>query len=291
MGAERRAASRARARGGRGPGGGRRRARRPAPATAGPHSIADRRRQRRGPRPRFRPRRRPRAPSSANAPQQQTIERDHACSQPTNQRPDHRSRLARAAVLSDLGVLRRPPLPADPTNRVLHSIGWDMGRACTSTTFAGRAPNTGAATGSFPRRGRRRSAPSPPGATGSSARPSCAICGTPSPAPQARALHAQQDQLSTMRSETEHRAGICFIEIGLHVRPHPGAVGFGCAPAPRMSSRALGGNGSGYQRRRHDHLGHRARWRSSPLTAHFPASAAARRRARITSTWSTTSTS
>jgi hypothetical protein len=177
--------------------------------------------------------------------QHQVIAQDHGCAQPTNrgQTIDHGS--PGHAVLSLLGVLRRAPLPADPTDKVLHSIGWDI--------VAGVYVN-------YIRRARTeygRSYWIVPEARTTPFGPIPARCYREfhatlmrdlrhvSPALRAQALRAQRDQFSTMRSQSEHRAGICFIEIGLHVRPHPGAVGFGCSPGVQGVVPGFGSSGSG----------------------------------------------
>ena len=57
----------------------------------------------------------------------QVIARDHGCSSQTNRGQTIDRGSPGQPVLSLLGVLRRAPLPPDPTNAVLYSIGWDKG--------------------------------------------------------------------------------------------------------------------------------------------------------------------
>ncbi|HEX3977294.1 MAG TPA: hypothetical protein VHW96_13595 [Solirubrobacteraceae bacterium] len=77
----------------------------------------------------------------ANQAQRQVLHHDRACSPPTNrgQTIDHGS--PGQAVLSLLGVLRRPPLAPDPTNKVLYGIGWDAGAGFVEIGLHVRPPS------------------------------------------------------------------------------------------------------------------------------------------------------
>jgi hypothetical protein len=148
-------------------------------------------------------------------------------------------------MLSVLRVLRRPPLAPDPTQRVLYSIGWDKG-AGVYVNYIRRA-----------RTEYGRSYWIVPEARTTPFSPIPARCYTAfhtrllrdlrhaSPSLRAQALKAQVQAFAAQRAETTHRAGLCFIEIGLHVRPHPGAVGFGCSAAPTAADPIQGGSISG----------------------------------------------
>jgi hypothetical protein len=208
----------------------------------------------------------------ATTAQHQVIAHDHACSQPTNrgQTIDHGS--PGHAVLSLLGVLRRPALPADPTNRVLHSIGWDIGAGVYVNYIRRARTEYGRSYWIVPEARTTPFGPIPARCYREFHATLVRDLRHASPALQAQALRAQRDQLDIMRSQSEHRAGICFIEIGLHVRPHPGAVGFGCDPGVQGVVPGSGGNGSGY------HGGGTILSGMAPdgivaVTAHYPASA------------------
>ena len=161
-------------------------------------------------------------------------------------RADDRSRIAGPGPSSRSSVCSgaRRCRPTRPTRSSTASAGTPA-RACTSTTSAGRAPSTDAAIGSFPRRGPSRSVRSPPAATGSSDSTLVRDLRGASPVAAGAGAGGSAHQSRGRRAQTEHRAGLCFIEIGLHVHPHPGAVGFGCSPAVSGVIPPSGGNGSG----------------------------------------------
>ena len=195
----------------------------------------------------------------ANRAQHQVIAHDHACSRPTNrgQTIDHGS--PGQAVLARLGVLRRAALPPDPTNKVLHSIGWDIGAGVYVNYIRRARTEYGRSYWIVPEARTTPFGPIPARCYREFHATLLRDLRNASPGLRAQALGAQRDQFDMMRSQSEHRAGLCFIEIGLHVRPHPGAVGFGCSPGVQGLVPGFGGNGSGDSARRHDHLGPRAR--------------------------------
>lgn len=181
----------------------------------------------------------------ANHVQHQVDARDHACSPPTNrgQTIDHGS--PGQPLLSRLGVLRRPPLPPDPTNRVLYSIGWDEG-AGVYVNYIRRARTVyGRSYWIVPEARTTPFGPIPARCYREFHSTLLHDLRHASPALRVQALAAERAQVQTTRAQTEHRAGLCFIEIGLHVRPHPGAVGFGCSPGLQGLVPGFGGNGSG----------------------------------------------
>jgi len=181
----------------------------------------------------------------ANQAQHQVTGRDHACSPPTNrgQTIDHGS--PGQSLLKVLGVLRRPPLPPDPTNRVLYIIGWDKG-AGVYVNYIRRARTVyGRSYWIVPEARTTPFGPIPARCYREFRSTLRRDLHHASPSLRNQALAAQRAQISALRAQTEHTAGLCFIEIGLHVRPHPGAVGFGCAPGLQGLVPGFGGNGSG----------------------------------------------
>jgi hypothetical protein len=180
----------------------------------------------------------------ASQAQHQVIARDHACAQPTNRGQTIDSGSPGHAVLSLLGVLRRPPLPPDPTNRVLHSIGWDIGAGVYINYIRRARTEFGRSYWIVPEARTTPFGPIPARCYREFHATLLHDLRDASPALRAQALRAQRDQFDVMRSQSEHRAGLCFIEIGLHVRPHPGAVGFGCTPGVQGVIPG-GGNASG----------------------------------------------
>jgi hypothetical protein len=216
----------------------------------------------------------PVVPGAINRARKQTIAQDHACGQTTNrgQTIDHGA--PSPAMLSALGVLRRPPLPADPTNRVLHSIGWQDGAGVYVNYIRRARTEYGRSYWLVPEARTSPFVPIP-------ARCYAEFRATlehdlrhASPTVRAQTLHAQQQDLSADRQQSEYREGLCFIPIGLHVRPHPGAVGFGCggtptAGTPLWGSTILGDGGGATIRPGVIADGFVA------VTAHFPAAAGA----------------
>jgi hypothetical protein len=184
-----------------------------------------------------------------NTAQRQTVARDHACSPPSNRGRTIDHGAPPETMLSTLGVLRRPPLGPDPTNKVLYSIGWDA-EAGVYVNYIRRA-----------RTEYGRSYWIVPEARVTPFGPIPARCYAEfratlrhdlrhaSPRLRRQTLETQKEELQADRQSSEHREGLCFIEIGLHVRPHPGAVGFGCSPGISGTVPPSGGNGSG------DHAG------------------------------------
>jgi hypothetical protein len=181
----------------------------------------------------------------ANKAQHQVIARDHACAQPTNrgQTIDHGS--PGHAVLALLGVLRRPPLAPDPTNKVLRSIGWDIGAGVYVNYIRRARTEFGRSYWIVPEARTTPFGPIPARCYREFHTTLLRDLRNASPALRSQALSAQRGQVDVMRSQSEHRAGLCFIEIGLHVRPHPGAVGFGCSPGVQGLVPGLSGNDSG----------------------------------------------
>ena len=177
--------------------------------------------------------------------QRQTIAHDHACAQTANrgQTIDHGA--PPESMLSVLGVLRRPALAPDPTNKVLHSIGWDAGAGVYVDYIRRARTEYGRSYWIVPEARTTPFGPIPARCYGEFRATLKRDLRHASAAARARALEAQQQQLDAERQESEHRQGLCFIEIGLRTRPHPGAVGFGCGAAPTEANPLSGGNGSG----------------------------------------------
>ncbi len=216
----------------------------------------------------------PMVPSAVNRAQRETIKQDPKCAETTNrgQTIDHGA--PPQSMLSDLGVLRRPPLPADSTNKVLYSIGWDKGAGVYVNYIRRARTEYGRSYWIVPEARTTPFGPIPARCYREFRATLTRDLRHAAPAVRARTLHDQQEQLSAERAETEHREGLCFIEIGLHTRPHPGAVGFGCAAAPTDADPLSGGSGSG------DSGGGTINSGILPdgfvsLTAHFPATAGA----------------
>jgi hypothetical protein len=185
----------------------------------------------------------------ANQAQQQVLHHDHACSPPTNRGRTIEHGSPGQAVLKLLGVLRRPPLAPDPTNKVLHSIGWDIGAGVYVNYIRRARTEYGRSYWIVPEARTSPFGPIPARCYREFRSTLLRDLRAASPSLRAQALDAQRLQISGMREQTEHRAGLCFIEIGLRVRPHPGAVGFGCSPGTSGLVPGFGGNGSG------DHAG------------------------------------
>lgn len=180
-----------------------------------------------------------------NRAQQQTIARDHACSQPTNrgQTIDHGS--PGHAVLSVLGVLRRPPLPPDHTSKVLYKIGWDAGAGVYVNYIRRARTEYGRSYWIVPEARTTPFGPIPARCYGEFRASLVRDLRHVSPVLRAQALHEQQEQQSVQRHDSENRAGLCFIAIGGHIAPRPGAVGFGCSPGTAGTIPLAGGDGSG----------------------------------------------
>jgi len=177
-----------------------------------------------------------------NRAEKETIARDHACASATNrgQTIDHGA--PPQAMLSELGVLRRPPLAADPTNKVLYSIGWDKG-AGVYVNYIRRARTIyGRSYWLVPEARVTPFAPIPDRCYREQRAALARDLRHVSPRVRRQALQALVDDQTARRTQAGHRAGLCFIEIGLHVRPHPGAVGFGCAGAPTPADPMQGGS-------------------------------------------------
>jgi hypothetical protein len=177
--------------------------------------------------------------------QRQTIARDHACSPPTNRGQTIDRGSPPQSMLSALGVLRRPPLPPDPTNKVLYSVGWDAGAGVYVNYIRRARTEYGRSYWIVPE---ARVTPFGPIPARCDAEFRATLEQDLRHAPRrlrAQALATQSQELRADRQSSEHRAGLCFIEIGLHVRPHPGAVGFGCSPGLSGTVPPSGGNGSG----------------------------------------------
>ena len=237
LGVSRRAACRARARGSGGPGGRGRRARRCAPSDG--FTVAATRQ--RVTAARVHPR--ARAPGGRRwhrRAQRQTIAHDHACAQTANrgQTIDHGC----AARIDAVGP-RRAPAPgagarSDQQGAPQHRLG------CRSRRLRQlHPPGTHRVWPQLldrPRGAHDPFGPIPARCYGEFRATLKRDLRHASAAARARALEAQQQQLDAERQESEHRQGLCFIEIGLHTRPHPGAVGFGCSGCPHRGQPALG---------------------------------------------------
>lgn len=177
----------------------------------------------------------PTAPSSAvtgdiDRAQRQAITRDHACSSTTNRGATINRGPPPQTMLSILGVLRRAPLPSDPTNKVLYSIGWDKGAGVYVNAIRRARTVYGRSYWIVPEARTTPFSPIPARCYGEFRATLLDDLRHASRSLRARALQAQRQAFAAQRAEATHRAGLCFIEIGLHVRPHPGAVGFGCTP-------------------------------------------------------------
>lgn len=184
-------------------------------------------------------------PGEINHARKQVIAHDPACAQTTN----HGQTIDRGSppesMLSVLGVLRRPPLSPDPTDRVLHSIGWDAGAGVYVNYLRRARTEYGRSYWLVPEARTSPFAPIP-------ARCDAELRATlkrdlrhASAARRTQALRALDAQLSAERAQSQHRQGLCFVEIGLHTRPHPGAVGFGCSAVPAQGNPLVDGNRSG----------------------------------------------
>lgn len=184
-------------------------------------------------------------PSDINRAQRQTIAHDRACAQPTNRGQTIDRGSPPESMLSVLGVLRRPPLPPDPTDKVLHSIGWDVGAGVYVNYIRRARTEYGRSYWLVPEARTEPFGPIPARCYREFRATLQRDLRHASPVVRARTLKAQQQQLSAQRQQSEHRQGLCFVEIGLHTRPRPGAVGFGCSDAPTSANPILGGNGSG----------------------------------------------
>lgn len=187
----------------------------------------------------------PAVTSQLNRAQRQTIAHDPACQTHANRGPtiDHGS--PGPSMLSRLAVLRRPPLAPDPTTKVLNHLGWDAG-AGVYVNYIRRARTAyGRSYWIVPEARTTPFAPIPARCYRELRAALVRDLRHVTPALRAEALRAQHAQLSVQRLQSEHRQGVCFIEIGLHVHPHPGAVGFGCSGAPFGPGPFVAGNGSG----------------------------------------------
>jgi hypothetical protein len=206
--------------------------------------------------------------------QRQTIAHDRACAQTANrgQTIDHGA--PPESMLSVLGVLRRPALAPDPTNKVLHSIGWDAGAGVYVNYIRRARTEYGRSYWLVPEARTTPFGPIPARCYGEFRATLKHDLRHASAATRTRELGAQQQQLGAERQESEHRQGLCFIEIGLRTRPHPGAVGFGCGAAATEANPLSGGDGSG------DTAGGTIQSGVVPdgfvaVTAHYPAVASA----------------
>ena len=180
-----------------------------------------------------------------NAARRQTIARDPACAQHANRGATIDRGTPSRSVLSVLGVLRRPPLPPDHTTKVLYSLGWDAGAGVYLNYIRRARTEYGRSYWIVPEARITPFGPIPARCYREFRAALERELRHASPRLRSSALRVQSSELLAERAQAEHRSGLCFIAIGVHVAPRPGAVGFGCSPGTSGTIPLAGGDGAG----------------------------------------------
>jgi hypothetical protein len=200
-----------------------------------------------------RPSHSPQVPSAAeqryiNEAQRQTIARDPGCKAPTNNQLGatlvHRA--PPQALLSALGVLRRPAPPADRSTRMLFRNGFDAG-AGVYVDYIRRARTAYGKSfylipearvipfGSIPER-----------CYGEMRRTLQRDLRTAPVALREPTLHAQAQAFAMQRLQAKHQQGLCFAAVSLGYHGPMGGVDEGCSTGvPNVRNPLGGGIGEG----------------------------------------------
>lgn len=169
----------------------------------------------------------------------QVVARDHACAQTAGHGATTEQGSPPASMLSVVGVLRRPPLPPDPTDKVVAALGWPIGGGVFVNDLRRARTEFGRSYWLIPEARATPFAPIPSRCYAEFRATLKRDLRHASRVERDVALRAQQEQLGVQRLQSEHRQGLCFAAIALDTRPRPGAAGYGCSAAP-TAARPLG---------------------------------------------------
>jgi hypothetical protein len=178
--------------------------------------------------------------------EQRTIATDHACRQPVNRGSTFSQGSPGQPFLSQLGVLRRPAPPRDQTWRTLFDNGFDAG-AEVYVNYIRRARSAyGDSFYIIPEGHTTPFGPIPSRCYAEQTKTLRRLLRGASATVRGQALRLLSEQISIQRSETEHRAGLCFASVSRHHRGRMGGVGFGCSPGTQaLAGGTNGGQGFG----------------------------------------------
>ena len=173
--------------------------------------------------------------------QRETVTRDPACVVRVNRGATFIHGSPGRALLSTLGVLRRPAPPADQTLRTLYGGGFDAG-AGVYVDYVRRARTE--FNKSFYIIPEARTIPFSPIPPRCYAEMHAALVRAVhhlAPRERSRILQLQAQQFAMQRLQTEHRAGVCFAAVTTRRVKPPKGVDMGCGQSVPTLQNAMNG--------------------------------------------------
>jgi hypothetical protein len=162
--------------------------------------------------------------------QHAVIERDPACRVPVNRGQTVSGGSPGPAILSRLGVMRRPAPPRDAAWRTLFNNGWDIGAEVDVNYIREARIEYGKAYFLIPEGHTTPFGPIPSRCYAEMRTALERALRHVSPRQRALTLAQQAEQFSVQRTESSHRAGLCFAAVSLHHKRRIGGVDMGCSP-------------------------------------------------------------
>lgn len=175
--------------------------------------------------------------------QRRTIARDHACKAPTNRQRGatfvHRD--PPNALLSALGVLRRPALPADRSTRMLFRNGFDAGGGVYVDYIRRARTAYGKSFYLVPEARITPFGPIPKRCYGEMRRALQRDLRAAPAAVRRSTLRTQAQEFAIQRLQAKQQEGLCFAAVSLGYHGRIGGVDEGCTPGAPSARNPLGG--------------------------------------------------
>ena len=157
-----------------------------------------------------------------------TVAADHACKQSANRGKTFLQGSPGPEVMSELGVMRRPALPADATTRTLFNNGFDVGAGVFENYIRRARTEYGKAFYLIPEARTTPFGPIPDRCYGETKTRLMHELQHATPKVRTRTLVADFAELQAMEVQSEHRVGMCFAVVSVHHRGKMGGVDEGC---------------------------------------------------------------
>ncbi len=157
-----------------------------------------------------------------------TVAADHACKQSANRGKTFLQGSPGPEVLSELGVMRRPALPADATTRTLFNNGFDAGAGVYENYIRRARTEYGKAFYLIPEARTTPFGPIPDRCYGETKARLIRELQHATPKVRRTTLAAGLAELQAMELQSEHRVGMCFAVVSAHHRGKIGGVDEGC---------------------------------------------------------------
>ena len=157
-----------------------------------------------------------------------TIAADHACKRSANRGKTFLQGSPGPEVLSELGVTRRPALPADATTKTLFNNGFDAGAGVYENYIRRARTEYGKAFYLIPEARTTPFGPIPDRCYGETKARLMRELQHATPRVRTRTIAAGLAELQAMEIQSEHRVGMCFAVVSVHHRGKIGGVDEGC---------------------------------------------------------------